>query len=165
MSTVLEKVLVNIHGLKLVRSFEDDPKSLWRKHKEHQRSSSSSQRIAIVLSNRLSNMTIATAKSSLAFLEDFDKSVTKFNKVSADKMPESQKVGLLRKAVNSNNQLLQAWSAVETIIANSSTTGTNTPISYKKFIDYLVQHANMLEEGAMNNTNRKANKMNTYDMD
>ena len=89
MSTVLEKVLVNIHGLKLVRSFEDDPKSLWRKYEEHQRSSSSSQRIAIVLSNRLSNMTIATAKSSSAFLEDFNKSVTKFNKVSADKMPES----------------------------------------------------------------------------
>ena len=32
-------------------------------------------------------------------------------------------------------------------------------------MDYLVQHADMLEEGAMNNTNRKANKMNTYDMD
>ena len=110
-------------------------------------------------------MTIATAKSSSAFLEDFDKSVTKFDKVSADKMPESQKIGLLRRAVNSNDQLLQAWSAVETIIANSSTAGTSTPISYKKYMDYLVQHADMLEEGAMNNTNRKANKMNTYDMD
>ena len=80
-------------------------------------------------------------------------------------MPDSQKIGLLRRAGNSNDQLLQAWSAVETIIANSSTAGTNTPITYKKYMDYLVQHADMLEEGAMNNTNRKANKMNTYDMD
>ena len=48
-------------------------------------------------------MTIATAKSSSAFLEDFDKSVTKFDKVSADKMPESKKIGLLRRAVNLND--------------------------------------------------------------
>ena len=51
MSTVLEKVLLNAHGLKLVQLFEDDPRALWAKHEAHQTSSSSSQRIAIVLSN------------------------------------------------------------------------------------------------------------------
>ena len=95
MSTVLKKVLLNTHGLKLVRLFEDGPSTIWRKHEKHQTSSSSSQRIAIVLSNRISNMTIATSKSRLDFLEDFDQTVTKFDKVSADKMPESQKIGLL----------------------------------------------------------------------
>ena len=89
MSTILEKVLLNTHGLKLVRLFDDDLKALWTKHEAHQTSSSSSQRIAIVLSNRTSNMTIATSKSRSAFLEDFNKSITKFDKVSADKMPES----------------------------------------------------------------------------
>ena len=89
MSMVLEKVLLNTHGMKLVRLFEDDPRALWTKHEAHQTSLTSSQRIAIVLSNRISNMTIATSASKSAFLEEFDKSVTKFDKVSADKMPES----------------------------------------------------------------------------
>ena len=95
MSTVLEKVIMNTQGLKLVRLYEDDPKTIWRKHEEHQTSSLSSQRIAIVLSNRISNMTIATSKSRSDFLEDFDKTLTKFDKVSTDKIPESQKIELL----------------------------------------------------------------------
>ena len=147
MSTVLEKILLNTHGLKLVRLFEDNPKALWKKQEEHQISSLSSQCIAIILSNRISNTTIATSKSSSAFLEDFDKSVTKFDKVLVNKMPESQKIGLLRRAVNANEQLLQAWSAVETIIANGSKPGT--PILYKNYMDFLVQHADMLEDGAI----------------
>ena len=156
MSTVLEKVFMNTQGLKLVRLYEIDPKTIWRKHKGHQTSSSSSQRIAIVLSNRISNMTIATSKSRSDFLEEFDKTLTKFDKVSADKMPESQKIGLLRRAVNANEQLLQAWSTVETIIANGNKAGT--PISYHTYMDYLVQHSDMLDEGALNNTTLKANK-------
>ena len=111
---------MNTHGLNLVRLFEDDPKTMWRKHEEHQTSSSSSQQIAIVLSNRISNMIIATSKSRSDFLEDFDKTLTKFDKVSADKTPESQKIGLLRQAGNVNEQFLQAWSAEETIIANGT---------------------------------------------
>ena len=81
-------------------------------------------------------MTIASAKSRSDFLEEFDKTLTKFDKVSADKMPESQKIGLLRRAVNANEQLLQAWSTVETIIANGNSAGT--PISYATYMDYLV---------------------------
>ena len=101
-------------------------------------------------------MTIASSKSRSDFLEEFDKTLTKFDKVSADKMPNSQKLGLLRRAVNANEQLLQAWSAVETIIANGNQAGT--PISYKTYMDYLVQHSDMLDEGALNNTTLKANK-------
>ena len=95
MSTVFEKVLMNTHGLKLVRLFEDDPNTIWRKHEEHQTSSSSSQGIVVVLSNIISNMTIAISKSRSDFLEDFDKTLTKFDKVSTDKIPESQKIELL----------------------------------------------------------------------
>ena len=78
------------------------------KYKTHQISSCSSQQIAIVLSNKLSNITIATSKSRTAFLEKFDKSVIKFDEVSADKMPESQKIGPLQRAANADRQLLQA---------------------------------------------------------
>ena len=81
-------------------------------------------------------------------------------------MPESQKIGLLHRAVNANKQLLQAWSAVETIIANGNSAGT--PISYATYMDYLVQHSDMLDEGALNNTTLKANRaqsnyMESYD--
>ena len=38
---------------------------------------------------------IATSKSRTTFLKEFDNSVIKFDKVFADKMPESQKIGLL----------------------------------------------------------------------
>ena len=85
-----------------MRLYEDDPKTIWRIHEKHQTSSLSSQLIAIVLSNKISNMTIATIKSRSDFLEEFDKTLTKFDKVSADKMLESQKIGLLRRAVNAN---------------------------------------------------------------
>ena len=100
-------------------------------------------------------MTIASSKSRTAFLENFNKDRIKFDKVLADNMPESQKIGLLRSAANVANQLLQAWSAVETIIANGS--ASITPISYQKYVDYLGKHSEMLEEGTINNTNLKVN--------
>ena len=59
--------------------------------------------------------------------------------------------------------MLQAWSAVETIIANGSASGT--PISYQKYMDYLVKHSKMLEEGAINNTTLKDNIADMYYME
>ena len=82
-------MLLNIHGKKLEQLFEDDPRVIWTKHRDHQTSSTSSQRIAIVLSNRILNLTIATSKSGTTFVEEFDKDTIKFDKVLADKMPES----------------------------------------------------------------------------
>ena len=127
MSTVLDKVILNIYGIKLAQLYNNSPRVIWEKHEEHQTSSSSSQQIAIVLKNRISNMNISMAKSMTVFLEEFDRSIIKFDKVSADKMPKSQKIGLLCKAANADIQLLQAWSSVETIIANGSTSGTAIP--------------------------------------
>ena len=95
MSTVLDKVILNIYGIKLAQLYNNSPRVIWEKHEEHQTSSSSSQQIAMVLSNKLSNIKIASSKSRIVFLEEFDKSVIKFDKVSADKMPESQKIRLL----------------------------------------------------------------------
>ena len=53
-------------------------------------------------------MKISEATSQTAFLEDFDTAMKKFDKVSADKMPTSQKIGLLKLAVHTDKQLLQA---------------------------------------------------------
>ena len=86
--------------MKLAWLYSNSPIVIWEKHEEHQTSSSSSQKITIVLSNRISNMNISTAKSRTAFLEEFDRSVIKFDKVSADKMSKSQKIGFLCKAAN-----------------------------------------------------------------
>ena len=66
-------------------------------------------------------------------------------------MPDSQKIGLLQRAVNANKQLLQAWSAVE---ANANGNQAGTPISYQT-----------LDKGALNNTTLKVNKTNVYYME
>ena len=108
-------------------------------------------------------MTVATSKSRTTFLKEFNKDVTKFDKLSANKMPESQKIGLLQRAANVDDQFLQAWSAVGTIIANGSVLGT--PNSYQKYMDYLVKHSKMLEEGKVKNTTLKVDSADTYYMD
>ena len=80
MSTVLEKELLNTYGKKLVQLYNDTPRVIWVKHKEHKTSSSPSQKIAIILSNKLSNIKISTSKSRIVFLEEFDRSAIKFDK-------------------------------------------------------------------------------------
>ena len=82
-------------------------------------------------------MTIATSKSRTAFLEEFDMSVIKFDKVSADKIQISQKIGLLQRDTNADEQLLQAWSSVEIIIANNA---PGTAISYEIYIWIIWFH-------------------------
>ena len=78
-------------------------------------------------------------------------------------MSESQKIGLLQRAANADDQLLQAWSAVENIIAKGSASGT--AILYQKYMDYLVTHSNRLEEGVINNNALKVNVVDTNCMD
>ena len=53
-------------------------------------------------------MKISEAKSQTASLEDFDTTIEKFDKVSADKMPTSQTIGLLKLAIHTDKQLVQA---------------------------------------------------------
>ena len=69
MSQVLEKVLLNVNGKKLTRSYNEQPRTLWKLHQEHQTSSTTAQFIAINLRKKLSTLTIATATSKCDFLE------------------------------------------------------------------------------------------------
>ena len=155
MSTVLDRVLLSPHGLRLVRRFKEHPRDLWEHHEAHQTISSSSQRIAIFLSGKLATMKMSESESKTAFLEDFDMTIEKFDKVSADKMPALQKISLLKQVVHADKQLLQAWTAVESIVAHGSTPGT--AITYEKSMEYLISHSEALEASTVDNTKRRVN--------
>ena len=71
-------------------------------------------------------MKVSNSKSRTGFLEVFDTVLEKCDKVPADKMPASQKIGLLKKVANADEQLLQTWIAVETIISYGSVSDTAT---------------------------------------
>ena len=51
-------------------------------------------------------MKIAEATSRTAFLEEFDTVLKIFDKVSADKMPPSKMIGLLKQVAHADKQLL-----------------------------------------------------------
>ena len=72
MSPVLDLVLLNPKAMKLVRLYKDNPWTLWSVHETYQTSFYSSQEIAILLSDKLTNIKIAVSKSRTAFLEEFD---------------------------------------------------------------------------------------------
>ena len=100
-------------------------------------------------------MKISEPKSHTTFLEDFDTTIEKFDKVSADKMPASHKIGLLKQAVPTDKQLLQVWTVVESIVSHGSTPGT--AITYEKYMEYLVSHSEVLEASTVDNTKRWVN--------
>ena len=72
MSTVLDLVLLNPKGMNLVHSYKDNPRTLWDAHESHQTSSNLSQKIEVLLSDKLTNMKSTSSKSQTDFLEEFD---------------------------------------------------------------------------------------------
>ena len=92
MSQVLEKVLLNVKGKKLTRSYKQQPQILWKLHQENQTSSATAQDIAINLSNKLSALTIATTTSRCNFLEEFNSIAKKYDQISPDKMHPLHKI-------------------------------------------------------------------------
>ena len=68
-STVLQLILQTPHGMNLVGSHLDHPRILWNKHESHLTSSDVSQQVAILISDRLTNMKICNSKSKTIFLE------------------------------------------------------------------------------------------------
>ena len=107
-------------------------------------------------------MKISNSKSRTPFLEEFDTILQKFDIVSDDKMPASQKISLLKEAVNADIQLLQACTAVETIISN---TKLNTTTSYEEYLDYFVSHSEKIEESGADKSGRRANVAETNFME
>lgn len=154
MSQVMEKVLLNLKGKKLVRNYKKQPQTFWKVHQVDQTSSATAQGIAIGLSNKLSSMTIASSASRCDFLEDFDTNREKYDEIFPDKMHSSHKIGLLKKACLADRELLQAWTAVEQIFINK---GTRTATTYEEYWDYLVSVWENLEKGIKDKVQRKAN--------
>ena len=69
MSTVFDLELSNPKGMKLVlQLYKDNPRTMWTTHETYQTSLDSSLQIAILLSDRLTNMKISSSKSQSAFL-------------------------------------------------------------------------------------------------
>ena len=84
MSTVLELKVQTPKGMNLVRSHPYHPRMIWSKHEAHQTSSDASQCVAILLSDRLTNMKICDLKSRTIFLQQFDIVLKKVDKVPYD---------------------------------------------------------------------------------
>ena len=76
-------------------------------------------------------------------------------------MPASQKIGLLKKAANTDIQLSQAWTVVKTTI---SSTNLNKTTTYKEYLRYLVSHSEKLEESSVDKSGCKANIADTHFM-
>ena len=74
-------------------------------------------------------------------------------------MPSSQKIDLLKKAANTDDQLLQAWTAVETIVLHCSAPGTAT--TYEKYLEHLVLHSEKQEESGVGNSSCRVNVVET----
>lgn len=108
-------------------------------------------------------MRIASSKLRTTFLEEFGTVLQKFNTVSVDHMLASQKMGLLKKAANLDNQLLFKWTAVETTFFKDLTCGIAT--AYEDYMEYLAYHTEKLEESGINNSGWKVNVMETNYMD
>lgn len=110
----------------------------------------------------LNNMKISDSASRSIFLKSFDRNRQKFDLVSADRIPESHQISLLRKVANADDQLLPTWTAVETIISKNS---PDIVITYMESLEYLVSHEEKLDKSSTNNSGQKTNIVETNFMD
>ena len=90
MSTVLDLVLLNPKGMKFIHFYKDKPRTLWTAHESHQSAQISLYKsITILLGDKLTNMKIAHSKLQIAFLQEFNTVLHKFDVVLVDNMPWS----------------------------------------------------------------------------
>lgn len=106
-------------------------------------------------------MKITGYEPKITFLKEFDTIIQKFDLVSLDHMPKLHKIRLLKKAIKADTQLISRWTAVETSISKRS---LGTALPYVEYMEYLVSHAEKLEESSMVNF-KKANVVETNFMD
>ena len=81
LASVLHQVLKTNEGMRLVRTYPDEPRKIWKLHEEHSTSSTTSSRICTMLSQSLATMKITEFKNPLEGLDKFDSDLQKFNKV------------------------------------------------------------------------------------
>lgn len=137
MLIVLERVLKTTDGLTISRKRYDNPRYLWRLHKQHLTKSANSARIMTNLSQELAQMKIAKFPTTTKCLDTFDTKLEKFNELSKDTIPPSLAIRFLRPAINGNTQLLNAWAFCDTITERLTAGATPT---YKDYFNFLMSH-------------------------
>ena len=149
LASVLDQVLKTNEGMRLVRTYPDKPCTIWKEHKEHSTSSTTSSRICTMLSQNLATMKITEFDHPLQGLDRFYSDLQKFNKVSnLNQMPNDLAVMYLRATNHGNKDLLSAWAQCETV---HEAMGKPVP-TYKKFYAYLLKFAKKVEAAITNNT-------------
>ena len=114
-ASVLDRVLKTTEGMKLVRTYPDDPRRIWREHEAHSTSSMTSSHICTMLSKSLANTKITECDNPLQGLDLYDSNLQKFNKVSVhNNMHNDLAIMYLRAATFGNKDLRSAWAACET---------------------------------------------------
>ena len=89
LAKVLDRVLKTNEGMRLVRSYPNDPRKIWKLHEDHSTSSTTSSRICTMLSQSLATMKISEFRNPLEGLDKFDSNLQKFNRISPnDKMTD-----------------------------------------------------------------------------
>ena len=159
LSSVLDHVLNTNEGMRLVQTYPDEPRKIWKLHEEHSTSSTTSSRICTMLSQSLATMKISEFSNPLEGLDKLDSNLQKFNKVShTDKMTNNMAIMYLRAATHGNKDLLASWAQCENVHDLM-----NKPApTYEEYYAYLLKFLKKVEATITDDTtSRKANSANS----
>ena len=149
LAKVLDHVLKTNEGMRLVRTYPDEPCKIWKLHKEHSTSSTTSSCICTMLSQSLANMKILEFSNPLEGLDKFDSNLQKFNKVShTDKMTNNMAIMYLRAATHGNKDLLASWAQCE----NMHDLMNEPAPTYEEYYAYLLKFLKKVEIAITSNT-------------
>ena len=156
MVSVLERVLQTSKGTRLTRKHPLDPQLVWKLHKVHATSSTTSSNIYTSLSQELAKTKINEFHYSTKGMNTFDSYVANFNKVSkGSPIPDSLSIMYLKSTSHGNKKLLSAWTQFETM---TETLKPGTTPTYEEYYEYLLGYTKKLEAAVTDNiTNQKAN--------
>ena len=155
LAKVLDHVLKSNEGMRLVRTYPDEPRKIRKLHEAHSTSSTTSSRICTMLSQSLATMKILEFSNPLEGLDKFDSNLQKFIKVSHyDKMTNNMAIMYLQAATHVNKDLLASWAQCE----NIHNLMNETAPTYEECYAYLLKFSKKVEAAITDDTtSRKAN--------
>ena len=149
MASVLERVLQTSEGKQLTKKYQNDPRLVWKLHKDHETLSTTSSNICTGPSQELAKIKIVYSDHPTKCLDTFDSYIAKLNKISKDNMPELLTIMYLKSATYGNEKLLSAWVSCEAVTKNMH---PNTTPTYDEYFEYMLEYAKKLEAAVTNNT-------------
>ena len=161
MASVLERVLQTSEERRLTRKHPGDQRLVWKLHKAHTTSSTTSSNICTSLSQELAKMKMYDFDLPTKGLDMFDSYFTMFNKVlKGNPMPASLSVMHLKSPFHGNKELLSAQTQCKTM-KETITPGTTPP--YDECYEYLLGYAKKLKVAVADNTSSQ--KTNSAESD